>query len=172
MLRFGRWWTVHWLQWLSLADAWESQLGRWKPSVGPAIYNDDEWTAVHVSALPPWRVVGCTVHRADIHEPSLKTLDSIPDHLSRRCRMAFSGVRPLCVKPSGTALQLPWRHISRLKWDEGAKMWQRAESAFSMTAVWAWKYLGLPEATAMCQRLLVSKQSHVDSMILRNLKRC
>lgn len=52
--------------------------------MGPAIYDDDERTAVHVSALPPWRVVGCAAHRADIHEPSLKTLDSIPDQPSRK----------------------------------------------------------------------------------------
>ena len=75
--------------------------------MGPAIYDDDERTAVHVSALPPWRVVGCAAHRADIHEPSLKTLDSIPDQPSRRCRMAFSGVGPLRVKPSGMASRIP-----------------------------------------------------------------
>lgn len=75
--------------------------------MGPAIYDDDERTAVHVSALPPWRVVGRAAHRADIHEPSLKTLDSIPDQPSRRCMTAFSGAGPLCVRPSGMALRLP-----------------------------------------------------------------
>lgn len=50
--------------------------------MSPAIHDVDERTAVHLSDLllgESLAVLGVSRHRTDIHEPSLKTLDAIPD---------------------------------------------------------------------------------------------